>query len=57
MPTIASVRHDSGNLKKTEKLSKRLTPLSMKALEDYTEIRKLGNASMGLGPVLHNVQL
>ena len=57
MATISSVRDDWTNLKKTEKLSKRVTPLAMKALEDYTEIRKLDNTSMGLEEILRNVHL
>lgn len=57
MTMISSVRDDWTHLKKTEKLSKRVTPLAMKALEDYTEIRKLDNTSMGLEEILRNVHL
>ncbi len=57
MAIISSVRENWPHLKKTEKLSKRVTPLAMKALEDYTEIRKLDNTSMGLEEILRNVHL
>lgn len=54
---ISSVREDWTKLRKTEKLSKRITPLAMKALQDYTEIRKLDNTSIGLEEILRNVHL
>lgn len=57
MTIISSVKDDWTKLKKTEKLSKRITPLTMKALEDYTEIRKLDKTSMGSEEILRNVHL
>ena len=57
MVIISSVKDAWTDLKKTEKLSKRITPLAMKALEDYTEIRALDNTSLGLEEILQNVHL
>ncbi len=57
MAIISSVQKNWPHLKKTEKLSKRVTPLPAKALEEYTQIRKLDNTSMGLEEILRNVQL
>ena len=57
MAAITSEESNWSNLRKTEQLSKRITPLGMKALEDYTEIRKFDNTSMGLEEILRSVHL